>query len=70
VYKNNDQDIKIDIEEALMRLENQEREIVLYQVQAGYSFRKIAILLGLTKKAVYLRYLKAIKKLKDYLGKY
>jgi len=62
-----DRELKMDTQEALSRLDNQEREIVLYQVHAGYSFQKIAGLLGLTKKAVYLRYQKAIKKLKEYL---
>ena len=65
-YPARDHELKMDTQKALSRLDNQEREIVLYQVHAGYSFQKIAFLLGLTKKAVYLRYQKAITKLKKY----
>lgn len=67
--ENHDNDAKIDIEEALNTLNNEEREIVLYHIHAGYSFQKIAFLLGITKKAVYLRYIKSAKKLKEYLKK-
>lgn len=66
-YPSKDHETKIDMEKALSHLDNQEREIVLYQIHARFSFQKIALLLGITKKAVYLRYLKAVKKLKDYL---
>ena len=64
---NKDYDAKIDVTTALAALSEEERLIVIYNVHAGYSFKKIGELLGLTKKAVYLRYQKAIKTLKRRL---
>ena len=59
---------KIDIDTALERLSADEREIVLYHVHARFSFRKIALATGCTKKAVYLKYKKAVEKLKEFLS--
>lgn len=62
-----DNDAKMDMEEALSFLDKEAREIVLYHIHANYSFQKIGMLLGFTKKAVYLKYQKAIGILKNYL---
>jgi len=60
-------ELKMDLETALFGLTPEEREIVLYHVHAKLSFRKIAILMNSTKKAVYLRYKKAIGKMREFL---
>jgi len=62
-----DYETKMDIETALNALSEEERQIVLYHVHAGYSFKKIGELLELTKKAVYIRYLRAVNQLKERL---
>lgn len=59
---------KTDIETALKHLTSTEREIVLYHTHANLSFRKIAMLMNSTKKAVYLKYKKAVGKLKEFLA--
>lgn len=62
----NDFDSNIDMETALSCLSDEEREIVLYHVHAGYSFRKIAGLTNSAKKSVYVKYIKAVKRLKEF----
>ena len=62
-----DAELRMDVEAALGRLTGEEREIVLYHVHANLSFRKIADLLGISKKAVYLRYKKAAGKMRGVL---
>jgi RNA polymerase sigma-70 factor (ECF subfamily) len=62
-----DYEERIDAEVALSALSEEERLIVMYHTHAGYSFREIGELLNLTKKAVYLRYQKAVAELKRRL---
>ena len=64
----NDHEARIDIKTALNILNEQSRQIVLYHIHAGYSFREIAELMNLTKKVVYTKYIAATKKMKEILS--
>lgn len=58
---------KLSIDEALMRLSQTDREIVVQKAVWGMRFGEIAELVGMQKSAVEKRYRRALAKLKSYL---
>ena len=58
---------KLSIDEALMRLSQTDREIVVQKAVWGMRFGEIAELVGMQKSAVEKRYHRALAKLKSYL---
>ena len=58
---------KADLERALATLSEEERQIVTLHLNGGLKFRELASLLGLSVGAVYGRYRRALKRLRDDL---
>ena len=58
---------RIIIDEALMSLEQEEREIVVLKVVSGMKFREISEMIGLPLTTVQKRYQRTLKKLKTQL---
>lgn len=59
---------RIDIEKAMARLPEQEREIVSLHLTAELTFGEIAGIVGLSVPSTYRRYRSAIKTLRDKLN--
>ncbi len=64
---NNDFSEKLIIDEALMALEQQDREIVVLKIVSRMKFREISELVGLPLATVQKRYQRALKKLETRL---
>ncbi len=60
--------LRMDLETALLRLPDAEREIVSMHLNGALSFREIAQIMRLSIPAIYRRYRKAIKTVQDYLN--
>ena len=59
---------RIDIEKAMAKLPEQDREIVSLHLTAGLTFGEIADIVGLSVPSTYRRYRSAIKTLRDELN--
>lgn len=56
---------RIDIEQAMSRLSNQEREIVSLHLNAGLQFHEISKIVKLSMSSTYRKYRKALKILRE-----
>lgn len=61
-------DLRIDLEKALLRLEDHEREVVILRLETGLSHREIARITGLSVSCVQKRYRRALARLRCYLS--
>ncbi len=62
-----DFDHKLILDEALMSLDREDREIIVLKIVSGLKFREISELIGLPLTTVQKRYQRALKKLKTEL---
>lgn len=60
--------MRMDIESAISRLPQLEREILSLRLNAGLHFQEIAHITSLSMPAAYRKYRKAIKTLRELLG--
>lgn len=63
----NDRSEKLDIERALEKLEERERQIVTLHINGGFKFREIAEILEMPLGTAVWRYQKAVKRLRELL---
>lgn len=64
---NNNLDIRIDIENAIDKLNEIDRQIVILRAFSGLSYKEIALVVELTEAACQKRYQRAIKQLKELM---
>jgi RNA polymerase sigma-70 factor (ECF subfamily) len=64
------QDRHAILRQGLMRLEDSDRAILELRHEEGLGNGECAALLGISEKAASLRYVRALKRLKDVLGEY
>ena len=58
------------LRQGLMRLDDSDRAILELRHEEGLGNGECAALLGISEKAASLRYVRALKRLKDVLGEY
>ncbi len=61
-------DLKMDLEKALLRLNDEEREIIVLRLETGLSHREIARITELSVSCVQKRYRRALSRLRGYLS--
>ena len=64
------QDRHAILHQGLMRLDDSDRAILELRHEEGLGNGECAALLGISEKAASLRYVRALKRLKDVLGEY
>ncbi len=66
-WSTTDIDLRIDLEQAINKLECSQREILTLHLNAGFRFVEISDIVGLSLPATYRRYRKALKTIKNSL---
>ncbi|MEP7258051.1 MAG: RNA polymerase sigma factor [Flavitalea sp.] len=69
VYNNQDRQAKKILDDALLRLNETQRSLVLLKDYEGYSYEEIGVITGLTLSQVKVYLHRARIQLKNYLGK-